>query len=107
MVDYAVARGDRESAEQYLSLEGSYGTVDDWEIRHSTHPWREGVQLINPQKDIVLLVQGSKGGSLGGVLFQGFEWEAMECSFSLQELTEPGGVFASATVKLRPDKAKL
>ena len=49
LVDYAVAQGDREAAEQYLSLEGSYGTTDNWEIKHSTHPWREGARLLSPR----------------------------------------------------------
>ena len=107
LVDHAVAQGDREAAEQYLSLEGSYGTVDGWVVKHSTHPWKEGERLLNPEKDVVLLVKGSQGGALGGLRFQGFEWEALECSFSLQHLTEPGGLFTGARLETGQDRARL
>ena len=49
----------------------------------------------------MLLVKGSEGGALVGVRFQGFEWEVLECSFTLQELTEPGGLLLVPEWRLR------
>ena len=89
-----------------MSLEGSYGTTDNWEIKHSTHPWREGARLLSPEIDVVLLVKGRRVELSVECAFRASSGKYWSAHFTLQELTEPGGLLAEQE-ETTHDKARL
>ena len=92
LVDYALDHGRRREAEEYLDLQGSYGRVDMWKIQRSTHPWLEGRSFLTPDTEITMHLRGSgglaldKANTVESLLFHGFEWTVLECSFTATEL---------------------
>jgi hypothetical protein len=121
----------RAAAEEYLSLEGSYGVLPDmrsWSkgseghlvIQRSTQPWLEGSAL--PWHIVRVEAAAAEGGAervksihcLSAACVQGpgqsgdsncrlvGEWEALECTYSKQELLELfSSVQGAGAVKLR------
>jgi len=100
-VDFALGQGGRSEALNYLSLEGMYGQLwaeqpaggeggtpgsqaPTWPIVKSMQPWKEGRPLFD-EREQVQLVFGS-GGMLQKFVWQGEEWDVLECSFSAAEL---------------------
>ena len=109
LIDFAAQKGDRQSAEAYLSLEGSYGHVlssDDslWKISKSTHPWREGKSLFfenNGEKPVIGLIPtgliaDSPEASAISMYWGGYEWSVFENSFTIGELQELFGPLSNS-----------
>jgi hypothetical protein len=102
LVDYAAELQDRASIEEYLQLQGSYGTISNldnnkkWIIQKSTYPWLEGSVLLRPGDVSFTLVNGSVRRDRGSSYVPPFEymkmfwgneeWLIFECSFSFYEL---------------------
>lgn len=116
LIDYAESIGDRQSAEAYLGLEGSYGQLNcqdgkstsKWTISKSTHPWREGKCLFGGtgfagvtlsmsetagtmQRQGTSLVTDVPAAASLSLKFGGYEWVVLENSYSLGELREVFG----------------
>jgi hypothetical protein len=100
LVDYALSRGGRVDAERYLDLEGSYGTVDQWQVQKSTHPWKEGQSLL-PSGSKVTVRLGRRQQNIESIDVLGYNWTILECSFSIAELQR---LFAGARVSVGPSK---
>eukprot|EP00931_Biecheleriopsis_adriatica_P011441 TRINITY_DN112531_c0_g1_i1.p1 TRINITY_DN112531_c0_g1~~TRINITY_DN112531_c0_g1_i1.p1 ORF type:complete len:391 (-),score=62.25 TRINITY_DN112531_c0_g1_i1:43-1107(-) len=78
LVDAALAAGQRDLAEQLLSIEGSCGSVSSgWIIHRSTLPWREGVRLR---------VGGSSRRQ--HLRVEGEDWAIFECTMTAEKLSE-------------------
>jgi hypothetical protein len=80
LVDDMIAKGKRQTAIDYLSLQGCHGLVSSaggaapWTIDAALHPWLVGSQLIQPE-DIQVDSSGRK------VMWKGEEWDVVEDSF--------------------------
>jgi hypothetical protein len=91
-VDYALNVNNRNEAMNYLSLQGSYGNIfcsnsnsnlPSWCIMKSTHPWREGESIFQVNEELDLHWDRQK---LSKIIWQGDEWDVLECSFTPREL---------------------
>mmetsp|Transcript_40581 Transcript_40581/g.126943 ORF Transcript_40581/g.126943 Transcript_40581/m.126943 type:complete len:190 (+) Transcript_40581:104-673(+) len=101
LVDHALAIGDRGAAEEMLSIEGSYGTVNQgrFTVARSTHPWKEGRELFGPGTEVVVR------RSSGIIEINGEPWEIFECNFCNRDL---GRLFCRARFRVAVEqRAKL
>lgn len=86
LVDFAIARNDREAARSMLDLQGCCGYVStsqcQWKIDWSTHPWKENTPLFDENTSII--IEDCSDSFL--VKIDGETWESCENTFSKAEL---------------------
>lgn len=114
LVDHAVIVGNRESAEVYLDLEGSYGMVFNnssskkWTIMKCTHPWLEKRQLISERDNSFYLKLSDRRLSnddiprpdMLSLSWEGQQWDVLENSFSCAELHDMFGITSALKSRL-------
>jgi hypothetical protein len=102
------------SARSYLDLEGSYGLIQEtnssvpnrmiqssWQIRRSTHPWKENHSLFCAEDAVTFefpnltmdaiptkMIWSGRGSEPSLSLHRYGEWEIFECSFSKEDLLQ-------------------
>jgi hypothetical protein len=78
VVDAALARGDRSTAEAFLSMEAGHGRISTgWIIDAAIQPWREGHALF---EDGDIAVEGDSIDACH-VMWKGARWSVYESSF--------------------------
>lgn len=85
LVDAAIASGDRQTAEAYLTLDAGHGIVSSgWIIDCAIQSWRQGTALFDDTSKI--RVSGDCVDTCQ-VIWNGEVWDVYECSFaSVHEL---------------------
>lgn len=64
LIDEAVDNGDRELAEEFLSIDAGHGCISKgWKIDASTQPWKEGTSLFGSGVDVSIQGSGMGPGS--------------------------------------------
>lgn len=78
VVDAALVRGDRSTAESFLSMDAGHGLVSlGWKIDAAIQPWREGGALF---EDGDIAVEGDSIDTCH-VMWKGSRWSVYESSF--------------------------
>jgi len=77
LIDAAIAKGERQTAEKYLSLEAGHGRVSGgWQIDACTFPWKENTSLMLTE----VRVEGEKLET-AKILVMGEVWTLFDSSF--------------------------
>eukprot|EP00911_Craspedida_sp_UC1_P002794 UC1_evm1s2045 len=103
----AHAQGDRQALLALLDLEGSYGRISTgWRIEKSTHPWRQGQQLIESGQ-VQLVPKTSAGAAAATTPISHIEWadaswEVLECEHDLDQLAALFGTTATEGRSMPP-----